>query len=162
MLKGRVAMALALVTPGALLLATVVDLLAPAEEAIVWSAQWTSVSHATLVYGSGRAAVCNAAVLGSALKRLDPSRARVALVFQLPDEGRRHLSLDGLWALHEVPRNRSAYSRKNELWRLPFRRVWFWNADVLPLVDGEVLRATWDDDSQASISAPPEAHGYQA
>ena len=90
-------------------------------------------TYAVLAYGlSNRAVVCNAATLGRALYLLDPSRPRTAIVGEnVSSEVRRHLT-NGHWKLHEACcLNRM--NRKAELWRLPFKRVWYWDADTLPL-----------------------------
>ena len=90
-------------------------------------------TYAVLAYGlDHRAIVCNAATLGRALYLLDPSRSRTAIVGENVSSEVRHHLTNGHWNLHEACcLNRM--NRKAELWRLAFKRVWYWDADTLPL-----------------------------
>ena len=103
-------------------------------------------AYATLVYGDGPLA-CAAAILGHTLKLHDPRRARVALVRDISVRTRAILEHGDLWTLHEQskskpkrryqgsPRYRQQLQRKNELWKLPFERVLYMDADTFILPD---------------------------
>ena len=100
-------------------------------------------AYATLVYGDTPAA-CAAVVLGITLRRHDPTRERIAIVRDLSNRTREVLTHGGLWRLHEaraggaVGRRRrfvETLSRKNELWRLPYSRVLYLDADTFLLRD---------------------------
>ncbi|KAL1500703.1 hypothetical protein AB1Y20_013350 [Prymnesium parvum] len=100
-------------------------------------------SYATLVYGERRAAVCEALVLGAALDALDPAVPRTALVANLSAAARRHLS--HRWRLVEGGAAGGARA-KSALWRLPYEKVFYLDADHLPLTAGDLAarRARFD------------------
>eukprot|EP00629_Pelagomonadales_sp_RCC1024_P004003 CAMPEP_0119266374 /NCGR_PEP_ID=MMETSP1329-20130426/4887_1 /TAXON_ID=114041 /ORGANISM="Genus nov. species nov., Strain RCC1024" /LENGTH=278 /DNA_ID=CAMNT_0007266249 /DNA_START=119 /DNA_END=951 /DNA_ORIENTATION=- len=97
-------------------------------------------SYAVLVYGDGGAAL-GALVLGSVLRRADPARSRVALVAGIPEATRDALAT--AWDVREAvafsefgvdPLEAGAWpGRKLDLWRLPFERVLYLDADIIPL-----------------------------
>jgi len=93
-------------------------------------------AYATIVYGTGAPGLfsaCSARVLGEALKSIDPSRHRVVIVDDTEPQPIRQLLTDGgLWTTIETERLDSA-GRKTPLWTLPFRRVFFMDADVFPI-----------------------------
>ena len=109
----------------------------------------TREAYATLLYGDTPIA-CAAAVLGLTLRRQDPSRDRVAIVRQVSNSTRDILTHGGLWRLHESRRppigKRRSFTqvlmRKNELWRLPYERVLYLDADTFVL-DDPVGRPGW-------------------
>lgn len=133
-------------------------------------------AYATLVYGDGPLA-CAAAVLGRTLRQHDSSRARVAVVSRLSSKSRAILEHDGVWQVHEAaprvpkgsgsPRYRQALARKNELWRLPFDRVVYMDADTFLLADpsnhpglrSARLHNLWEavrlDDAHSQLAATP-------
>jgi hypothetical protein len=109
-------------------------------------------AFATIVYGDGPHA-CAAAVLGRALRILDATIPRVAVV--PPDvsiETRDILLRGGLWVLFNAStqdtwlsyqdvrgsefQRRSPASRKIDLWALPYDAVAFFDVDHVPLVEG--------------------------
>lgn len=108
----------------------------------------TREAYATLVYGDGPLA-CAAAVLGRTLRQHDASRDRIAIVKDLLPETRAILEQDGTWKIHSSqrharrgsgsPRYQAALARKNTLWRLPYERVLYLDADtfLLPDPDGK-------------------------
>ena len=128
-----------------------------------------SEAYATLVYGDTPLA-CAAAVLGIGLRELDASRDRVAIVRAISPRVRSILLSAG-WRLHEVARKRLPQrqyvrdlTRKNELWRLPYKRVLYMDADtyLLPAARGAAssrslrLRMLWDAfplDTVGSVAA---------
>jgi len=93
-------------------------------------------AYATIVYGTGAPGLlsaCSARVLGEALKSIDPSRHRIVIVDDTVPQTMRQLLTDGgLWTTFETERLDSA-GRKTPLWTLPFRRVFFMDADVFPI-----------------------------
>jgi hypothetical protein len=84
---------------------------------------------------------CAAAVLGKALKSVDPSRARTVIVQGLLPSARRLLTDGGLWNLTETTEPLTSTSFKNALWMLPFGRVMYFDADLLPLEGADLQRA---------------------
>ena len=128
------------------------------------------------MYGDGPLA-CAAAVLGRTLRQHDSSRARVAVVSRLSSKSRAILEHDGVWQVHEAaprlpkgsgsPRYRQALARKNELWRLPFDRVVYMDADTFLLADpsnhpglrSARLHNLWEavrlDDAHSQLAATP-------
>lgn len=125
-------------------------------------------AYVTLVYGDTPVA-CAAAVLGLTLRRHDPERERVALVRDLSNRTRAILTRDNLWRLHEVQpppigkrrRFTQMLMRKNELWRLPYERVLYIDADTFLLGDPpatQQLRASrlhqlWSKYGDAQLAA---------
>ena len=104
----------------------------------------TSDAYATIVVHDGPHA-CTAAVLARALKRVDPSRRRVALVDNISAETEAVLLADGLWEVQRMeqpfvlpqsalwPRKPPIWGFQAQLWTLPFRQVLFFDADHIPL-----------------------------
>ena len=100
-------------------------------------------TYATLIQNGDASAaawkyVCAAAVLGRQLRLLDPLRNRTAVVHpNLPDYLAAILEEDGLWRIHRAsPHASFRHNRKATLWRLPFRRVFYMDADMQFQTDG--------------------------
>jgi hypothetical protein len=101
-------------------------------------------AYATLVYGS-KGAFCGAAVLGMMLRRLDPTRPRVALVAGPPNNAA--LLTDGaLWSTVAVSYVEArSQARKNSLWRLPYERVLYIDVDMWPALTLEEDASQWSE-----------------
>ncbi|KAL3901672.1 MAG: hypothetical protein SGPRY_012244 [Prymnesium sp.] len=96
-------------------------------------------SYATMVYGHDSTSVCEALVLGSLLAELDPTTPRAALVSNLSSTGAAELST--LWKLHQLgaANEPSLHHRsKSPLWRLPYDRVFYLDADHVPILSGNL------------------------
>tara|TARA_B110001452_G_C15162661_1_gene404357 strand:- start:153 stop:1055 length:903 start_codon:yes stop_codon:yes gene_type:complete len=100
-------------------------------------------TYATLIQNGDASAaawkyVCAAAVLGRQLRLLDPLRNRTVVVHpNLPEYLAAILEEDGLWRIHRAgPRASFRHNRKATLWRLPFRRVFYLDADMQFQTDG--------------------------
>jgi hypothetical protein len=98
----------------------------------------SQTAFATIVYGTertgGMASACNAVVLGQAIKSLEPARPRVVIVDStVSSDTRAFLTGGGLWSIFESAAQLDQVGRKNGLWTLPFRRVFFMDADVFPI-----------------------------
>ena len=128
-----------------------------------------SETYATLIhYPEVRPSVCQAAVLGTALRRLDPKRQRVVVASSKALAiSKQVLEQDGLWRVldrRELAANDSRTSqsrdtkaklahesgRKLPLFRLPYKRVLYLDADILPV---RSLRHVWDRSSAGTLSA---------
>ena len=94
---------------------------------------------------------CAAASLGLALKQIDPSRPRVALVTGLTEEAREILSDGDIWQLIDVPQwpaasvgglpSSLAFGRKAALWDLvSYKRVFFIDSDTFIVPDNSGQR----------------------
>mmetsp|Transcript_5075 Transcript_5075/g.9030 ORF Transcript_5075/g.9030 Transcript_5075/m.9030 type:complete len:430 (-) Transcript_5075:84-1373(-) len=94
---------------------------------------------------------CAAATLGLALKQIDPSRPRVALVTGLTEEAREILSDGDIWQLIDVPQwpaasvgglpSSLAFGRKAALWDLvSYKRVLFLDSDAFIVPDNSGQR----------------------
>ena len=106
-------------------------------------------TYAVLAYGRGGGAALGALVLGSVLKRVDPGRSRTALVYGVSDDARAALRAGG-WAVAEAASFKTHRidgdaandlgkatawpGRKLDLWRLPYDKVLYLDADTM-LVD---------------------------
>ena len=104
-------------------------------------------TYAVLAYGRGGGPPCF--VLGSVLKRVDPGRSRTALVYGVSDDARAALRAGG-WAVAEAASFKTHRidgdaandlgkatawpGRKLDLWRLPYDKVLYLDADTM-LVD---------------------------
>ena len=71
----------------------------------------------------------------------NPLRDRTVVVHpNLPEYLAAILQEDGLWRIHRAgPRASFRHNRKATLWRLPFRRVFYLDADMQFQTDGPVL-----------------------
>ena len=93
---------------------------------------------------------CAAATLGLALKQIDPSRPRVALVTGLTEEAREILTDGDIWQLIDVPQWPEAtlenytgivFGRKAALWDLvSYKRVLFLDSDAFIVPDNSGQR----------------------
>lgn len=95
-------------------------------------------AYATIVYGTntthGATAAYSAVALGRAIQSLDPARPRVVVIdSSVSHEMRTLLSGDGLWSVFESAHPLNNAGRKNVLWTLPYRRVFFMDADIFPI-----------------------------
>ena len=106
-------------------------------------------TYAVLAYGRGGGAALGALVLGSVLKRVDPGRSRTALVYGVSGDARAALRAGG-WAVAEAASFKTHRidgdaandlgkatawpGRKLDLWRLPYDKVLYLDADTM-LVD---------------------------
>ena len=134
-------------------------------------------AYATIVVYDGPHA-CSAAALGRVLSAIDPSRRRAALVYNVSRKTRAVLTGDGLWELHIMqppfvlpqsvlwPLRPPLWGFQAQLWGLPFRRVLFFDADHLPLLDVKPERLThlWEHlkvpvKSIGALSEGPGSHG---
>ena len=129
-------------------------------------------TYATLVYGDGPFA-CGAAVLGSVLRRVDPSRPRTAVVWNASARALRALA--GTWDVFDGPPVRKERwsslrpgvvkvkdgvpsNRKRGLWLLlRFRRVLFFDVDDVPLVPAFVEGAAPSTTTSATSSVAAAA-----
>ena len=102
-------------------------------------------AHAVIVYGD-REHACLAAVLGQQLRKLDPTRARIALVYNVSAITKEVLVGAG-WELHPFEmlhpngsigrrseNNEKYAARKLPLWSLTNTRVLFWDTDHIVLL----------------------------
>lgn len=89
--------------------------------------------YATIVYGPDILHPCLAAVLGSALRSIDPARPRVALVHNLSAAGGG--VIDATWSVRSEMVWRGAAGRKVELWDAPggCETVAYLDADSFPV-----------------------------
>ena len=112
-------------------------------------------SYAVLMYGH-HGHTMGAVVLGTLLRRVDPDRARTALVANISAAAREALSSGGLWSVVEsesfrryaVDTEATAYGevwagRKLDLWALPFERVVYMDLDMM-LLESPSLRRHLD------------------
>ena len=102
-----------------------------------------NTTYATLVYGQESTSVCEAIVLGSAIAELDPGKYRSAVVHNLSKVG--HAELATMWTLFDLGglqggggESKAVRRSKSQLWRLPFGRVLFLDADHVPVLDGNL------------------------
>lgn len=95
-------------------------------------------AYATLLYGSDVSSLtkyaCVAFVLGQALKALDPVRPRVLVVDRTVPKWVHGIVLqNNTWTLFEIDEILHMSFRKSQLFLLPYRRVFFIDADILPI-----------------------------
>ena len=124
-------------------------------------------TYATIVHAPDiRLSVCQAAVLGSALREFDPRRKRIVLVAGgASQEARRVLQREGLWHVIETRTLVSASERqltyisgrKLPAFRLPYARVMYLDADILPLRSFTHIWNTRPAPVRATLNVPTEA-----
>ena len=123
-------------------------------------------TYATLIhYPDIRASLCQAAVLGAALRRLDPKRQRLVVASsKAVPVSRRILESHGLWRVVDrrglVNESQSSgqtkaklaheSGRKLPIFRLPYKRVLYLDADILPV---RSLGHVWDKSRAGTLSA---------
>jgi hypothetical protein len=140
----------------------------------------SSEAYATIVAGDGSHA-CQAAVLGHALRQLDPHRPRLALVHNVSDATRHVLQANNLWHVVQMAQPtlspqtylRVPYVWQNksrtwgfgripalqlELWSLPHERVLYFDCDHLPILGTATrLHSLWRTPRDVILAAAPEA-----
>mmetsp|Transcript_33933 Transcript_33933/g.57972 ORF Transcript_33933/g.57972 Transcript_33933/m.57972 type:complete len:314 (+) Transcript_33933:113-1054(+) len=97
-------------------------------------------AYVTLIFGD-EAYVCAAAVLGAALRAIDPSRPRMVLTWNVSGPAVLVLQHGGLWHVLEQSEMRTGWVRgkrqltglKDPLWSLPHKRILFFDVDHFPL-----------------------------
>jgi hypothetical protein len=112
-------------------------------------------TYAVLAYGRGGGATLGALVLGNVLRRVDPDRGRTALVYGISDDAAAALRAGG-WtvrpaasfdthhidgdAANELGKATAWPGRKLDLWRLPYAKVLYLDADTMLVDHNETLR----------------------
>ena len=124
-------------------------------------------TYAVIAYGRG-GYIAGAVVLGSVLRRVDPLRARTALVTNITERAREALLTDGLWDLresaswerHGVSTSVAWPGRKLDLWALPFRRVLSLDLDlfILPVTQAKEAKMPTIPTTKITTSLTSKEH----